>query len=50
MDSDNILAVNVPNAISIAIMGAVGAVIFGMARKALMSKMGSQKPVPGSPA
>lgn len=34
MESDNILAINVPNIISITVMGLVGAVVLGLALKA----------------
>lgn len=36
--SDNIIAPNVPNAITITIMGMVGALVVGMIRKALNGK------------
>lgn len=41
--NENIIAVNVPNGISIAIMVIVGALVIGLARKALF---GSKKTAP----
>ncbi len=41
MESDNIIAVNVPNVISITIMALVGGFLLGLVRKAYMSRAGS---------
>lgn len=39
MESDNILAVNVPNVITITIMAVLGGFLLGMIRKAVMQNM-----------
>lgn len=41
MDNDKILAINVPNIVSIAIMGTVGVVVIGVVRKLVASAQGS---------
>ena len=41
MESDNILAVNVPNMITITIMAVVGGLVIGLARKAWMQSQAS---------
>lgn len=45
MDSENIIAVNVPNAISILIMAAIGGVVAAALRKLVTGK-GGQKAKP----
>jgi len=56
MESDNILAVNIPNGISILIMAVVGAFLLGIVRKAVKGNVSSgnaltsQQPAPGGTA
>lgn len=38
MEAENILAVNIPNLITVTIMAIVGGFLLGMIRKAVMSK------------
>jgi hypothetical protein len=40
MESENILAVNIPNMVSITIMAVLGAFILGLARKWYMQSQG----------
>ena len=40
MESNNILAVNVPNAITVTIMAVVGLFLIGLASKAVMAAKG----------
>lgn len=45
MESDNILAVNIPNGISILIMAIVGGLLLAMARKAVRGNARSDNPL-----
>ena len=56
MESENILAVNIPNGVSILIMAVVGGFLLAMLRKAVKGKasngnaLASQQQAPGSSA
>lgn len=45
MESDNILAVNIPNGISILIMAVVGGFLLSMIRKAVKGNVASNNPL-----
>lgn len=45
MDKENILAVNVPNAISILIMAVAGGFVLSLVRKAVKAKLGGGNPL-----
>lgn len=43
MEADNILAVNIPNLITITIMAVLGGFILGMVRKGVLNAMGKNQ-------
>lgn len=48
MDKENILAVNVPNAVSILIMAVVGLFVLAFVRKTVKAKLGAANPLASS--
>ncbi len=48
MDKENILAVNVPNAVSILVMAIAGGFLLAIARKVVKSKIGGGTPLAAS--